>query len=158
MTVPHVDPAHLAELALGNGVPPDDVRALRHIAGCERCREDLRVMTRIVTAVRSVEEADLPVAPPGRVWRRIERELAGTAEAAPATPLRGRPEPAGSRAPRRSPGAPGPRTGLVCCLLTGVLVAWWRRRAARPSGPAPALPPGEHRFTCRLSRRRGPSA
>ncbi|MEU9588509.1 hypothetical protein AB0D84_02135 [Streptomyces sp. NPDC048193] len=155
----HVDAAHLVELALGNGVAHDDARALEHIAGCERCRDELRLMTRLVTAARSVEEADLPAAPPGRVWRRITRELAGDSGPA-ARPAREVPAvPAGPDRPRRSPGAPrapGRRSGPACCLLAGALIAWWRIRRRRPRAPgASALPAGRGPGPPRLSRRRG---
>lgn len=145
--MPHVDPTRMVELALGNDVSPDDISALRHIAVCERCREELSLMTRVVTAARSVEESDLPADPPRRVWRRITRELAGPDEAAPpppAVPLRGLAAvPAGSRHTSRSPGSRRRRHRLACGLLTGVLIVWWRsrKRPPRPSGPAADHPP-----------------
>ncbi|MGK5691985.1 class F sortase [Streptomyces sp. URMC 128] len=57
--VVHVEPAHLAELALRNGPPTDDdAEALRHVERCDRCRDELRMMTRVVTAARSAELED----------------------------------------------------------------------------------------------------
>ncbi|MDH6224776.1 hypothetical protein [Streptomyces sp. MJP52] len=105
----HVDPAHLMELALGNSGLPDD-GALRHIAGCGRCREELRRTARVVAAARGVQERDLPVAPPERVWQAVTRDLATTDRApraavpGPAAVVPG----AGGR-PSRGTGAPGPR-------------------------------------------------
>ncbi|MFJ8592709.1 hypothetical protein [Streptomyces sp. NPDC093598] len=72
----HVEPAHLVELALRNAAPTDaDAEALRHVELCDRCRDDLRMMTRVVTAARTAQLVDLPTAPPERVWQRITRDL-----------------------------------------------------------------------------------
>ncbi|MEV0238995.1 hypothetical protein AB0I06_03505 [Streptomyces sp. NPDC050674] len=72
----HVEPAQLAELALRNAAPTDtDAEALRHIERCDRCRDDLRMLTRVVTAARAAHLVDLPAAPPERVWQRITRDL-----------------------------------------------------------------------------------
>ncbi|MGY0065643.1 hypothetical protein ACWZEH_02105 [Streptomyces sp. QTS137] len=79
----HVEPAHLVELALGNGFSSDDASALRHIAVCIRCRKELGRMARVVAAARSVEEPDLPAAHPEQVWQRITRELSPAGETAP---------------------------------------------------------------------------
>jgi hypothetical protein len=74
--VTHVDPAHLVELALGNatGTTADDA-ALRHVAECTRCRDDLHMMTRVAEAARTAELTDLPTTPPERVWRGIAQNL-----------------------------------------------------------------------------------
>ncbi|WP_326755676.1 hypothetical protein OIE73_32255 [Streptomyces hirsutus] len=137
----HVEPAHLVELALGNGVSSDDADALRHIALCRTCREELTLMARVVAAARGVEEADLPVAPPQRVWRRIAQEVSRTGEAAPppvAEPVR-RPR-AVKEAGRRAVRSPwtGTRTSRrVLGLLVGtaVVVRWAvRARSARRAG------------------------
>ncbi|MFE2277400.1 hypothetical protein ACFXAE_09040 [Streptomyces sp. NPDC059454] len=145
-----MDPAHMVELALGNGAPDDDAGALRHIAGCERCREELSLVTRVVTAARRVEEPDLPAAPPERVWRRIARELTGadaTTAPSPATPPGGLPgTPAGPRPTGRSPAGRRRTTRPVLGLLAGFSIVWWwsrnrsgtasrvRRLTARPAG------------------------
>ncbi|MGW0501095.1 hypothetical protein ACWD0Z_38445 [Streptomyces sp. NPDC003007] len=72
----HVDPAHLVELALRNATPTDaDADALRHVERCDRCRDELRVLLRVVTAARTAHLVDLPAAPPERVWRRISRDI-----------------------------------------------------------------------------------
>lgn len=72
----HVDPAHLVELALGHATAgEEDAGALRHIRQCGRCRDELRTMTRVVTAARTAQLVDLPAAPPERVWRRITHGL-----------------------------------------------------------------------------------
>ncbi|MEU3887397.1 hypothetical protein [Streptomyces sp. NPDC029041] len=72
----HVEPAHLVELALGNATPSEaDTEALRHVDECARCRDELGVLTRLVTAARTAQLVDLPTAPPERVWRRISGDL-----------------------------------------------------------------------------------
>ncbi|MCX4854207.1 hypothetical protein OG426_51985 [Streptomyces canus] len=73
--MPHVEPAHLMELALGNDISSDDPGGLQHIAACDRCREDLSQITRVVAAARDVEESDLPSTPPERVWQHITQQL-----------------------------------------------------------------------------------
>ncbi|MFH9065789.1 hypothetical protein ACH4GM_31985 [Streptomyces coeruleorubidus] len=81
----HVEPAHLVELALRNTPPTDDdAEALRHVERCDRCRDELRMMTRVVTAARSAELVDLQTAPPERVWQRITQVL--SRESAPPRP------------------------------------------------------------------------
>ncbi|MGX1267386.1 hypothetical protein [Streptomyces phaeoluteigriseus] len=146
--MPHVDPTHMAELALGNDASDNDVRALRHIAVCKRCREELTLMTRIVTAVRSVEESDLLASPPEQVWQRISQELAETDGATPPPQVMSRREippvaRADSRHTTRSPGTRRRRTRLAYVLLTGILIVWWRsrRRSSPPSGTAADHPP-----------------
>lgn len=151
----HVEPAHLVELALGNGVSSDDAGALRHIALCRRCREELSRMARVVAAARSVEECDLPVAPPQRVWQRIAQEVSRPGEAVPlpapgpaqrpaVEPVRRprpRPRPVGNAGHRavRCPWT-GTRTSRrVLGLLAGTaVVVWWsgRVRSARRAGRA----------------------
>ncbi|MEU2538771.1 hypothetical protein [Streptomyces iakyrus] len=72
----HVESAHLVELALRNATPTDaDAEALRHVEQCDRCRDELDMLTRLVTAARTSEAADLPTPPPERVWRLIIREV-----------------------------------------------------------------------------------
>ncbi|MFC4466979.1 hypothetical protein ACFPH6_21035 [Streptomyces xiangluensis] len=81
----HVEPAHLVELALRNTPPTDDdAEALRHVERCDRCRDALRMMTRVVTAARTAELVDLPTAPPERVWHRITQGM--SRESAPPRP------------------------------------------------------------------------
>ncbi|MFD8230544.1 hypothetical protein ACFV20_01400 [Streptomyces sp. NPDC059696] len=72
----HVESAHLLELALGNAGPgDDDAEALRHVQHCERCRDELTMLTRLVTAARTAKTVDLPITPPEHVWLRITREI-----------------------------------------------------------------------------------
>lgn len=79
----HVESAHLVELALRNATPTDaDAEALRHVEQCDRCRDELRMLTRVVAAARTARLVDLPTAPPERVWQRISRDVSG----APDTP------------------------------------------------------------------------
>lgn len=138
----HVDPAHLVELALGNDVSSTDVSALRHIANCVRCRDELNRLARVVAAARSVKASDLPTAPPDRVWQRIKQELARSSgeSDSPAAPT--------CRTSPRPMAADGHRTGcseraddrtphLLLGLLTAAAVIWWARRV-----PTRRSPPG----------------
>ncbi|WP_151775437.1 hypothetical protein [Streptomyces abyssomicinicus] len=133
----HVDPTHLMELALGNGVTPDD-GTLRHLAGCGHCREELRRTLRVVVAARGVRERDLPSEPPERVWRAVARNLSATdrpltpppppapASLAPASPAPASPA-------RMSPGASrwaarrGTACRAACRRLLSALAAVTRR-------------------------------
>ncbi|MEU6912782.1 hypothetical protein [Streptomyces olindensis] len=102
----HVQPAHLVELALGNAAPGRELTGvLPHIEECDRCRDELRTMIRVVTAARGARLGDLPTAPPERVWRRIARELAHD-------PRTCRPHTGGTAPrPRRSPRHRRPKPG-----------------------------------------------
>jgi anti-sigma factor RsiW len=83
--VVHVEPAHLVELALRNTPPTDDdAEAMRHVERCDRCRDELRMMTRVVTAARSAQLEDMPASPPELVWQRITQGL--SRESAPPRP------------------------------------------------------------------------
>ncbi len=74
----HVEPSRLVELALGHmSFGEEDLAGPRHIQGCARCRDELRLLARVVAAARGARVADLPAAPPERVWRDIVRELSG---------------------------------------------------------------------------------
>ncbi|GGT83942.1 hypothetical protein [Streptomyces coeruleorubidus] len=109
----HVEPAHLVELALRNTPPTDDdVEALRHVERCDRCRDELRMMTRVVTAARSAELVDLPTAPPERVWQRITQGL--SRESAPPRPP---PRPLGRSAKRKL------LVALALAVVAGSVVA-----------------------------------
>lgn len=142
----HVDPAHLVELALGHATGDEDAGAWRHIASCPRCREELRRTTRVVTSARGAEAADLPAAPPDRVWQRIVEELThGTA--APPRPggrIDGRTSPGVARA---ADGARAPRAArrarcLALTLAAGavLLLRRLRARGRRGDGPRPRSP------------------
>ncbi|MFJ4277772.1 hypothetical protein [Streptomyces massasporeus] len=72
----HVDSAHLLELALGNAAPgDDDAEALLHVGDCDRCRDELGMLIRLVTAARTATAVDLPIPPPEHIWLRITREV-----------------------------------------------------------------------------------
>ncbi|MFD5799876.1 hypothetical protein [Streptomyces sp. NPDC127020] len=129
--MPHVDPARLVELALGNDVAHDDTDALRHLAACGRCREELHLMTRVVMAARGVEEPDLPSAPPARVWQRITEGLSESDEPAAPVPVdAGRhPQPPSAPPHHARPRTRGRRTaGAALGLLAGVAIVRWLRR------------------------------
>lgn len=130
--MPHVEPARLMELALGNDIANNDVSALRHIAACKRCWEELSLMTRVVIAARDVEESDLPTAPPERVWQRITQEMSENEKTAPPPRVKSVRSPSTASAePRRTSrsmetyGRPVP---LALGLLAGIAFAcWWSR-------------------------------
>ncbi|CAL9393101.1 hypothetical protein GL259_30940 [Streptomyces sp. Tu 3180] len=122
----HVEPAHLVELALGHSAH-DDASALRHIAVCDRCRDELRTLRRVVTAARTADIVDLPAAPPEHVWRRIARELSEEAGAPPppagAAGRRSPASAAGTAVPGRTAGAVRRARRLVPGLLALGLLA-----------------------------------
>ncbi|MFF0096044.1 hypothetical protein ACFYSF_39855 [Streptomyces canus] len=120
--MPHVESAHLMELALGNDVSSEDPGALRHIAACNRCREELSQITRVVVTARDVEESDLPTTPPERVWQRIAHQLS----AASAEPPR----------PRRSTNRHARTIRCALGLLVGIVFIWWWGRG---HGTAPGI-------------------
>ncbi|WP_128375665.1 hypothetical protein [Streptomyces cavernae] len=137
----HVETAHLLELALGNAPrSDDDVSALRHIAVCVRCRDELRLMVRVVAAARTTDMADLPATPPERVWRRIAQELSQETDTLPppAADTAHRPT-AGTRdRPRLTP-TDDDATPVRCLLfgllslLAGIAVVRWSRHARSPT-------------------------
>ncbi|MFI6340527.1 hypothetical protein [Streptomyces sp. NPDC050535] len=140
--MPHVEPARLAELALGNNTSDIEPSTLRHIAACDCCRQELSRMTRVVIAARSVEEADLPTAPPDRVWQHLAQNLSEPQEKTDAPPW-AKPAPvpsapsAGSRLrPHNSADTRIRTIRLTLGLLSGIIVLWWwsrsTRTAARP--------------------------
>ncbi|MEU3949710.1 hypothetical protein [Streptomyces sp. NPDC029526] len=94
----HVEQARLVELALGHPADGNE-SALRHLAECDRCREELRSMTRVVAAARAADVVDLPTAPPERVWLRIMRDLDDTPGGPPPTG----PSPGDGGPPARDP-------------------------------------------------------
>ncbi|MFJ5729483.1 hypothetical protein [Streptomyces paradoxus] len=123
----HVESAHLVELALRNATPTDaDAEALRHVEQCARCRDELRMLTRVVAAARTAQLVDLPTTPPERVWQRISRGVSG-----PPAPL---------RPPAPAP-APGKRVLLALLALAaaaGIAVAHRHLRqgaAGQPDRP-----------------------
>ncbi|WP_431985677.1 hypothetical protein [Streptomyces griseoflavus] len=130
----HVDPAHLVELALGHATGDEDVGALRHIASCPRCREELRRTTRVVRSARGAESADLPAAPPEHVWQRIAGELSPGTAAPPAD--RSRPGRSACAVPAaRAPGAGRRAVFLALAVVVGaVLLRRLRAGAGRASG------------------------
>lgn len=127
----HVEPAHLVELALGNASDGDPA-ALRHVAVCARCRDELAWMRRVVTAARQLDASDLPVVPPEHVWERLSRELS-TADR-PARPHSPDPHSPDPRSP--DPRSPAPHS-------------------AGPRVPGHRAGTGRARATCRTSTRPG---
>ncbi|MEU1848242.1 hypothetical protein ABZ499_02865 [Streptomyces sp. NPDC019990] len=122
----HVEPAHLVELALGNAEPSEeDAEALRHIEQCDHCRDELRTMTRVVTAARSAHLVDLPTGPPERVWRRISRDLSRETTAP-------RPPTGHHTAGMRKPLAAA--LSLTAIAAAAAAAVHWYRQDRRPAG------------------------
>jgi hypothetical protein len=127
--VGNVEPSHLVELALGHASGDADAGALRHVASCPRCREELAQMTRVVTAARGAEVSDLTAAPPERVWQRIAHEVLHEAGRLP----RPREHPARRSAAETATGVRLRRTArtgtsaglLVLAGVTGALLVRW---------------------------------
>jgi hypothetical protein len=69
----HLDDDVLTLLALEDEQP--DKPTAEHLRTCERCREELRALSRTVTAGRSAPGSNQLVAPPARVWEGIQAEL-----------------------------------------------------------------------------------
>ncbi|MGY1581144.1 hypothetical protein [Streptomyces sp. MN13] len=129
----HVEPAHLVELALGNATSGDDARALRHVAVCVRCRDELNRLTRVVAVARAVEASDMPASPPEQVWGRIARESSRTEETATSPASAAAPRTHAATAGERDTGRAGHSAAgairLVAGLLAGAAVIQRIRRA-----------------------------
>jgi hypothetical protein len=65
----HIDDDRLALLALAQQRPEPDVAA--HLDGCERCRLELRELSRVVTAGRSTDTSTGLTPPAPHVWAGI---------------------------------------------------------------------------------------
>lgn len=145
----HVEPSHLVELALGHTGSDEDVSALWHVASCPRCREELKLMTRVVAAARGTEASDLPAAPPERVWQRIAQELSTDADRIPHPRGRAARRSGAQRfrgVRRKRAAGTGTRDGFLVLVLVGgallvLLVRWVRVRAGR----GPDRRPGRRR-------------
>jgi hypothetical protein len=124
------------ELALGHTSSDEDISALGHVAACPRCREELKLTTRVVAAARGAEPSDLPAAPPERVWQRIAHELSHEADQLPHSGRnsvrRSEPERVCGVRRKRAVGA-GRHEGLLVLGLVAVvlLVRWLRFKAGR---------------------------
>ncbi|MEN3583296.1 hypothetical protein AAH978_03960 [Streptomyces sp. ZYX-F-203] len=116
--MPHLDQAHLLDLALGRlPAGSDAMGVLGHLHGCVRCRGELARVRALVATARAARPSVPAVAPPARVWDRIAREL---------SPPSGAPRPRTGKA-RRAAASVAP--ALLCCAA----LAWWARgRARRP--------------------------
>ncbi len=104
----HPDAGDLALRALGESLTAQDTQ---HLAHCVSCQSELDEITAIVMAARAVTPADLPAAPPGRVWEAIASEALGRPAPTPATTA-----PAGAAGPARPSRRAQSRQGR-----------WWNR-------------------------------
>jgi len=69
----------LASLALGENVSPE---VSAHVAGCDRCRQELAAYHHVVELARSGDRVDDGAVPPPAVWERIEAAVTTPAPAA----------------------------------------------------------------------------
>lgn len=156
----HVDPAHMVELALGTSPSHEATAALRHLAACPACREELTRIAKVVDIALSVEASDLTVAPPEWVWRGIKRTLSTEPAPPPVGEADQASPPRAADPPRRTPGqaletghdsrpAPRRRRRIVVparwiplVVLVCVGAGWWltRRRRSRVRGSRSSTP------------------
>ncbi|ANB10327.1 hypothetical protein SAM40697_6374 [Streptomyces ambofaciens] len=139
----HVESAHLVELALGNTSGDEDAGALRHIAACPFCREELTALTRLVNAARDAQAVDLATAPPARLWQRISEEVTRESRTLPHPGRRSAAGAACGDRLTRPAGVTGPGGLLAVALAAGAAAAavavrrWWTRTGqGRLRGPA----------------------
>ncbi|MEU6707982.1 hypothetical protein [Streptomyces wuyuanensis] len=120
----HLDPADLAELALGGGGLDEAAPGVReHLRACAACRGELGSLRRLVRALRSATPADLVGPPPPGVWARLARAADVGRHSAPET---GRPARRARAAARL----------LAAAAAAGVAAVWChRRRRAVRQGP-----------------------
>jgi len=81
--VSHLDPEVLSLLALGE--PADDPLTGAHLAGCDRCRDELESLRHVVAAGRAVTDDDVIAAPPARVWAAIAADTGVSRAPSPAS-------------------------------------------------------------------------
>ncbi|MEU5399134.1 hypothetical protein ABZ348_07530 [Streptomyces sp. NPDC005963] len=72
----HLDTRTLGELVLDRAPWPEADPRLAHVEGCAVCGKELAALRRVARAVRTATAADLPIAPPERVWHAIVHRLA----------------------------------------------------------------------------------
>ncbi|MFJ6945811.1 hypothetical protein ACISU4_14385 [Streptomyces wuyuanensis] len=124
----HLDPADLAELALGGGgLDEADPRVREHLRACAACRGELGSLRHLVRALRSATPADQVGPPPPGVWVRLERAADVGRHPAPET---GRP------ARRARAGAARLLVAAAGAAAAGAAAVWChRRRRAVRQGP-----------------------
>jgi hypothetical protein len=115
--VPHIDPEHLALLALGEAATDDTDR---HLATCPDCRIELRELTAVVTTVRS-GPGQLETPPPG-LWARVA--AAAGVEPIPAPSF----SPASVAAPHAAGTTAAPGSAADDRPGRAAKAPWWRRR------------------------------
>ncbi|MEV0461051.1 anti-sigma factor [Catellatospora methionotrophica] len=142
--VQHLTQDQLIQLAFDE---PDTSAATEHVAGCERCRGELRDLQQLsIVLAASSQVRDLP-APPSQLWDRIAQQTGVAAPApAPVQPAAPAVAPVAARsASARPPGRsgasrPGARrrmarlsvaaAAVAVALVTGaVMGSWWTRPA-----------------------------
>jgi hypothetical protein len=83
--VQHLDPDRLVLLALSE--EPEELTESDHLAQCAGCRHDLASLREVADlGGESQELRDLP-APPDRIWRAIEADIARTGRTAVSAPV-----------------------------------------------------------------------
>ncbi|MFJ9801276.1 hypothetical protein [Streptomyces wuyuanensis] len=123
----HLDPAALAELALGgDGLDEAAPWVREHLRACAACRGELGSLRRLVRALRSATPADLVGPPPPGVWVRLARAADAGRHHAPE---------AGRPARRERAGGARPLV-VVAAAAAGAAAVWChRRRRAVRQGP-----------------------
>jgi len=114
----------LASLALGEQVSPE---VTAHVAGCDRCRQELAAYRRVVELARVEDRVDDGEAPPAAVWERIE---AATATSPGAIPPVATVVPLGGRRPRR-----GWLAAAAAVLVLGAGFGGWALGRSGTGGP-----------------------
>ncbi|WP_093652032.1 hypothetical protein [Streptomyces wuyuanensis] len=125
----HLDPADLAELALGGDGGLDEAApwVREHLRACAACRGELGSLRRLVRALRSATPTDLVGPPPPGVWVRLARAADVGRHPAPQTgrPARG----------ERAGGAARLLVVAAAAAAAGAAAVWCRRRRAVRQGP-----------------------
>ncbi len=121
--MPHIDPADLALLALGEAASDE---LATHLARCPDCRAEMRQLTAVVTAARGGAGSGQLEPPPPGVWARVAAAAGVDPEPAPSfapDDLIGPGLAAASAEPVPPVSAGAPRSARA---------GWWRRRPLTP--------------------------
>ncbi|WP_432072563.1 hypothetical protein [Streptomyces wuyuanensis] len=123
----HLDPADLAELALGGGgLDEADPWVREHLRACAACRAELGSLRRLVRALRSATPTDLVGPPPPGVWVRLAR----------AADVGRHHDPETGRPARERAGGAARLLVVAAAAAAGAAAVWChRRRRAVRQGP-----------------------
>jgi hypothetical protein len=133
--IAHLDDEVLALRALGEdaGTATDDA----HLASCARCQAELDQLRAVVSASRSLTDADRPVAPPSSVWEAIQAHVRGDRSAGSTAASSGAEVvPLADRRGRRSWSTSVLVAASVASLAVGVVLSAVATRESDPPSPA----------------------